>query len=152
MFFFFFLLQGLGLVVSLVMLSNALFCSLSTSSTSGQNMAWKKKRCFEQKTALIADGGKAIKTQFSGTFFLGFSLIQKNWKMFCLFVDIQETLPFFLVDRNEMLLSIDQNRKPFLFSLSFCVLHQAELFLWEFHTLLPLSTHSYLQRGFSCPT
>lgn len=43
-FFFFFLLQGLGWAGYLsVMLSNALFCSPSTSSTSGQNMAWKNK-------------------------------------------------------------------------------------------------------------
>lgn len=62
--------------------------------------------------------GKAIKIQFQGPFFFGFSLIQ-NWKTFCLFVcGHAGNIALFSVGRNKMLLSIDQNRKPFLFSLS----------------------------------
>lgn len=37
-----------------------------------------EKRCFEQKTSFITDGGKVIKTQFSGTF-LG--LFVQKWKI-----------------------------------------------------------------------
>lgn len=75
----------------------------------------KKKKLFGTKNSRW--GGNVIKTQFSGIFFW----LLKNPKLENMLFVCGHTGNIhclFPVDKTKMLLSIDQSRKPFLFSLS----------------------------------
>lgn len=112
----FFFFARLGL--SWLSLGNAIKCSFLQSEHIvyiwPKHGTEKRKNCLEQKTA---DGGEmSLKLNFQG-FFLAFKNPKlENMLFVCGHTGNIHCL--FPVDKTKMLLSIDQSRKPFLFSLS----------------------------------
>lgn len=135
----------------LVMLSNALFCSPSTSSASGQNMAWKKDVLYKKTSLNSRWGKKAIKTQISGIFLDFFNLKLKNILFVCGRIG---NIAFFQWTKPKCSSVLIEQKALYLFSIpQFWVLTPG----WAFPLGIPdiaaiLSTCSDLQRGFSCPT
>lgn len=113
----FFFFARLGL--SWLSLGNAIKCSFLQSEHIvyiwPKHGTEKRKKLFGTKNSRW--GGNVIKTQFSGIFFW----LLKNPKLENMLFVCGHTGNIhclFPVDKTKMLLSIDQSRKPFLFSLS----------------------------------